>query len=254
MQSLERVASAAQQLLVLNVEDERRDLWLWERAQRVARLTQFVGRIPEVADQAVDLLALAAAGLFHCAGWATQFQQRRVTRWQLLSRPTNDIQRELAAAALHEHAAHHLPPKTGRLAAEAIRQCNDRGTSLLEAQLLGEAENLDDVGVMHVLRQFRQFQAEGRPLNQIVSSWERQQEYRYWDIRLQDGFRFETTRQRARERLRAVDIFVQALARDLDGADMYRALQGAGIAVDADPLKSAAGEPPGPDLNRASGP
>ena len=229
MPQLERIVPIARQLLILELDEDRRDLWLWERAERVARLTQLVAHLPEVAHQPIDLLALGVAGLFHCAGWATQLQQGRLTRWQLLARPTNDIQRELGAALLQDHAAQELPPKTARLAAEAIRHCNDRSTALIEAQLLAEAENLDEVGAVHVLRQFRQYQAEGRPLAQLIASWERQKEYRYWEVRINDGFRFETTRRLARERLHAIEAFMQALARDMGGADLIRALGRAGV-------------------------
>ena len=81
----------------------------------------------------------------------------------------------------------------------------------------------------HILRQFRQYQADGRPLKQLFESWARQQEYRYWEARLNDGFRFDTTRQLARERLRAVEAFMAALARDLQGTDLLQTLQQAGI-------------------------
>jgi len=231
VQQLERIVPIARQLLVIQVDEEQRDPWLWERAWRVSRLTQLVGRIPEVADQPVELLALAVAGLFHCAGWATQAQQGRIGRWQLLARPTNEIQRELGAALLQEHAAHLLPPKVARLAAEAIRQCNDRNTSLLEAQLLAEAENLDDLSMLYVLRQFRQYQAEGRPLVQLVESWERQKEYRYWEVRVTEGLRFASTRELARQRLEAVEAFMRALTRDLSGADVVHFLAQRGIEV-----------------------
>lgn len=231
MREVERVIPIAKRLLTIEVEGRAPDQWLWERAERVARLTQLVARIPEVADQPIDFAALAAAGLFHCAGWATQLHQGRLQRWQLLTRPTNDIQRELAAALLQEHAAAQLPPKTARLAAEAIRQCNDRDTPLVEAQLLAEAENLDELGVLYVLRQFRQYQAEGRPLAQLVASWERQKEYHYWDVRVSDGLRFETTRRLARRRLDAVDAFMQALAGALSGEDVLAALLEAGVDV-----------------------
>lgn len=229
MHALERVIPVARQLLIIQINEEERDLWLWERSQRVMQLARLVARIPEVADESIDQTGLGAAGLFHCAGWLTQIQQSPLTRWQVLGRPTSDIQRELGAALLQEHVGHLLPPKTARLAAEAIRQCNDRTTPLLEAQLLSEAENLDDVGVTHILRQFRQYQADGRPLKQLFESWARQQEYRYWEARLNDGFRFDTTRQLARERLRAVEAFMAALARDLQGTDLLQTLQQAGI-------------------------
>jgi hypothetical protein len=225
VQPLERIIPVARKLLTLSGDGEHPDLWLWERAERVSYLAQLVARMPELADQRADPLALAVAGLFSCAGWVAQMGPSRLSRWHLLARPTSDVQRELGAALLIEHAGPLLPPRTARLAAEAIRQCNDRTTPLVEAQALAEAENLDDVGALYVLRQYRQYQAEGRPLTQLIATWNRQQEYRYWEARLADSFRFETTRQLARQRLQAVDAFITALARDLAGLDLLEALR-----------------------------
>ena len=225
VRQLERIIPVAKRLLILETPEGRPDSWLWERAERVSRLVPLLGKIPEVANQEIDPLTLAVAGLFHCAGWATQVQQGQINHWQVLSRPTNDIQRVLGTALLQEHVAHLLPPKAAHLASEAIHQCNDRNTTLIEAQLLSEAENLDDAGVLYVLRQCRQYQAEGRPISQLVDIWRRQQEYHYWDVRINDGFRFETVRQLARERLQAIDSFMQALARDLDGTDLMKTFE-----------------------------
>jgi hypothetical protein len=181
-----------------------------------------VAALPEVAGQEADLTALAAAALFHDAGWVLDLHQGRCERWQLLTRPTNDIQRELGAAMLQEEAGPLLAPGTARLAADAIRACNDRKTNLLEARILAESEALDEIGTLYVLRQFRQYQAEGRPLQQLVDSWRRQQEYRYWEVRLNDGFRYESTRALARQRLVAVEAFFTALDSDLHAHDLAR--------------------------------
>lgn len=229
MQALLRVIPIAKELLTIRVGEGQIDLWLWERSRRVLRLSQLVARLPEAAGRSIDLAALGTAALFHSAAWVSQVEQGRATRWQVLSRPTSDIQRELSAALMQEHIGPLLPAKTVRLAAEAIRHGNDRGTALVEAQLLSEAENLDDIGAMFVLRQFRQYQADGRPLRQMVASWGRQQEYHYWEARINDGLRFETTRMLTRARLEAVDTFMRALARDLDGTDLAQALEDAGI-------------------------
>jgi hypothetical protein len=234
VQQLERIRPIAKRLLTVQLDEEWRDAWLWERAERVSRLAQLVGRIPEVAAQNVDLLAVAAAGLFHCAGWAAQAEQGGVKWWQLLARPTTDIQRELGAALLIERAGPHLPAKTARLAADAIRHCNNRRTELIEAQVLAEAESLDDVGALFVLRQFRQYQAEGRPVRQMVATWKRQQEYRYWEVRISEGLRFESTRALARARLEAAGAYFQALERDLNGADVLEVLDRAGAEVPAE--------------------
>ncbi len=228
---MERMIPLARQLLTIPIDDRRSDLWLWEHSERVMRVVPMVAALPEVSRQTADLTALAVAALFHDAGWVVEYQQRRFERWLLLSRPTNDIQRELGAAMLQEEAGHLLPGPTLRLASDAIRQCNNRKTDLLEARVLAEAEALDEVGPLYVLRQFRQYQGEGRPLQQLVDTWQRQKEYRYWEVRLSDGFRYEATRDLARRRLEAIDTFMTALRRDLHGDDLRLLLKELGATV-----------------------
>ena len=111
-----------------------------------------------------------------------------------------------------------------RVAGDAIRQCSDRETTLPEARVLADADNLDDVGVLYVLRQFRQHQADGRSLEQLITSWSRQQEYRYWDARLNDGFHFERDARAGRSvASAAVEQFMSALGRDHAGLDVQAA-------------------------------
>lgn len=230
----ERLVPLAKRLLTIQLEDGRADLWLWEHAERVMRLAQMLVGLPEIGAQSVDHTALATAALFHDAGWIVEYEQGRWRRWQLLTRPTNEIQRELGAAMLQEEVEHLLPGATVRLAADAIRHCNDRNTDVVEARILAEAEALDEVGVMYVLRQFRQYQGEGHPVEQLVSSWQRQAEYKYWDVRLNDGFRYETTRTLARQRLAAMDAFMAALQHVLRGDDLRQVLNASGVILSSD--------------------
>jgi HD superfamily phosphodiesterase len=216
---LERIVALAKQILTVPGENGRNDLWLWEHSERVLRLAGVLASLPEVGEQRPDPLALATAALFHDAGWAVQARQGRIDRWQLLCRPTNEVQRELGAGLMQEQIAHLVPANTLRVAAEAIRRCNHRDTEQPEARVLADADNLDDIGVLNVLRQFRQYQIEGRSLDQLLSSWARQREYRYWDARLNDGFHFQATRELARARLSAVEELMSALSRDHGGLD-----------------------------------
>ncbi|MEW6250154.1 MAG: HD domain-containing protein [Planctomycetota bacterium] len=210
----------ARRLLLLPLDDTHPDLWLWEHSERVMQLAPRIAALPDVSDRQVDPEVLAAAALFHDAGWALEVQQGRVARWQVLTRPTNDIQRELGAAMLLDEAERLLPEPIRRLAADAIRQCNDRRTTLPEARILADAEALDELGTLYVLRQFRLYQGEARPLQQIIDTWQRQREYRYWDVRLTTGFHFAPVRELARQRLRAVDAFMTTLGSDLHGDDL----------------------------------
>ncbi len=225
--SLEAVTARARELLTLHV-DGATDLSLWEHSERVAQSAELLARLPEIGTDRPDADACTVAALFHDAGWAVQYQQGIVQRWQLLSRPTSDVQRELGAAALIETVGRVLPQETVEIATEAIRHLNVRNTSLVEARVVAEAEALDEIGLLFLLRQFRQYQAEGRPLEQLLKTWLRQLEYRYWDARIND-LKFEVTRRIARERLHAVEQFMHAFARDREAGDLRAALREQGL-------------------------
>lgn len=226
------VVDAAAQLLILPGERQTRDLWLWEHTQRVMQLARLLALLPEAREIGGDqpnqeVVSLAA--LFADAGWAVQVRRGEINHWGILNRPTNDIQREVGVGILLETAGAHIASETVEVAARAIRECNDRYTKLPEARVLSEAENLDEIGIMYVLRQFRQSMAEGQPLDQIVVSWGRYLEYRYWDARINDCLRWETSRHIARERLRAVEQFMESFTRDRGAFDLQRALENMGV-------------------------
>ncbi len=227
MAKLSPILNLARELLTLPAEAGQSDLWLWEHSERVMRIAELLAQAPETAAQRPNAQALSIAALFHDAGWAIQVRGGQISRWQVLNRPTSDIQRELGAAYLDEHAHRHVQADVLRLAVESIRLANDRHSGLIEAQIIAEAENLDEIGLLYTLRQFRQYQAEGRPLEQLLTSWQRQQQYRFWETRVNDTLRFEQSRRLARERLIAVEQMMQNLARLLDASDVRSALLGA---------------------------
>lgn len=219
-----QITNVARELLVITDHANRRDLWLWEHSERVSRIATMLANLPEIASTPPNRAALAIAGLFHDAGWAIQAREGKVDRWQVLSRPTNELQRELGATAVAEHVRGLVADATLDCAMLAIRNANNRNTAQIEAQLIAEAENLDEIGVLYVLRQFRQYQAEGRPLDQLITTWRTHLEYHYWEARVNDTLRFETTRRLARERIAGVAAMMEMLSRTMTGDDLREAI------------------------------
>jgi HD superfamily phosphodiesterase len=184
------------------------DLIVWEHSSRVAKLSSAIAALPEVATQPIERQALTAAALYHDAGWVLQARNGEIKPAELLLRPTNDVQRELAADWIPQRLDKIIGPGVIEQAARIIRHCNNRRTELLEAQILTEAENLDEIGPQAIGIMLRKQMAEGKGLSDMVAAWERQEEYHYWHARIKDCFRFESVRALAQARLQALRQFM----------------------------------------------
>ena len=217
----ERILAIAKSELMLEL-DGVKEPWLWDRAQRVLRSARGLAESLRTVEAQIERDALETAALFHATGWSEQVRAGQVQRWQLLARPTNDVQRELAASILQEKAAHLLPARILRIACDAIRQSSAKDTQVPEARLLGDAIALDEMGAIYIVQQMRNYAAEGRDLAQFVETWKRQQEYRYWELRLQNGFRCDVSRDLARRRLHAVQQFAESLGSEISNEPASR--------------------------------
>jgi len=199
--------------LLIPTEDGRTDPTVWERSSRIARLAVWISELPGMEATRVDRQALVAAALYHDMGWVIQLRRRELRRTEVLIRPTNDAQRELAASFVEQH----LPPLLGdastRAAAHAIRECGHKLTRRLEAVFLAEAMNLDDIGPQALCLLLRRAVAEGKGIEALLEAWHRQQEYRYWEARLKECFRFEAIRELARHRVEALGRLMADLCR-----------------------------------------
>ncbi|MBN2447386.1 MAG: hypothetical protein JXO22_11700 [Phycisphaerae bacterium] len=227
MEILERARARARELLTIQHPDGSVDLWLWEHSERVMHLAHGLAQLPEYRQQGCNQEAAALAGLFSNAGWALQVREEEADPWLVLARPTNDVQRELGAVLLQEELAPFVSADVLLKAVEVIRACNDREARIVEAQIVAEAENLAEIGVIQILRQFRQQQIEGRPLAQLLDKWQRQKEYRYWEARINDCLISAAARTLAAERLAQVDQFMRAVGTEAGATDLDALLNGA---------------------------
>jgi HD superfamily phosphodiesterase len=203
------------------------DLVVWEHSIRVVGVSLQMLALPDLAGQRIDRNALVAAGLYHDAGWSFQARKQQIPCAEVLTRPTTDAQRELSATLLEQAASRLLPEATLRAAARAIREAGRRDTQMAEACVLAEADNLDQIGPQAVWLTMRRSTTDARGIDAVLDAWRRQREYRYWEARLRECFRYETTRRLARQRLEAVERMMNDLARAHRLEDVAEFLAGA---------------------------
>lgn len=195
------LSSGAQRDLLVRVEGSPSDPCIWEHSERVARIAEQLCDIPELRGRPIEREALQVAALYHDAGWVLQVGAGDCHARDILLKPSNDLQREMAADWMTERVAKLVGAGVIQQAARILRQMNNRRTDVLEARILADAENLDEIGPHSICLMVRKICAEGKGLSDIISLWDRQNEYRYWPARIKEGFHFDATRQLAGARL-----------------------------------------------------
>lgn len=201
----------ARQDLRIRRDDGVDDTLVWEHCCRVARMAEKIATGPEMAKRIINRQALCVSCLYHDMGWVSQANAGTLPVKELFLKPTTDHQRALAADWVGKHLDEILEPGARTLAAQAIRKCSDRTTDILEAQILAEADNLDLIGPQAVCLMVRKQVAEGKALEDIISIWERQEEYRYWEARIKECFRLPSVRRVAERRLKTLRRFMDDL-------------------------------------------
>jgi hypothetical protein len=201
------------------------DLTLWEHSLRVLASAEIIASMPEVAAGRIDRQAMKVAALYHDAGWAVQVTSGEIPVHAVLSRPTNDVQHELAAQLVEASLHAMLPPRTVEVAAGTIRGINNRRHDMIESHIISDADNLDQIGPIGLFHSLRRSALDGRGLRHLLDGWYRQQEYHYWEARIRDGIRFESVRELAWKRLAAMEPFMLALDDHLNSKDVAGVLQ-----------------------------
>lgn len=235
MANQDPVWDRAEHDLVLTGDDGIRDVFLWEHCRRVARNARLIARLPGVPAPRVDGAALDAAALYHDAGWICQCREGTVDRFELLSKPTSDLQHSLAASLLTKALRDHLKPRSLSAAALFVRQMGDRHVRAVEAQILADADNLDEIGSLSLWNVVRRHTFQGKSVEAALQTWQRQREFRFWTARINNSLRFEAVKQIAFKRLEELDRFMELLARHHRGDDLLEHLERNSLPVSQGP-------------------
>jgi HD superfamily phosphodiesterase len=217
---IEPIMEIARGVLVGRSPLGQEDTFLYDHSLRVMHVAERLSHCREVATWRLDRFALSVAALFHQAATVRLEDERRTsTVYAAATMSAEDI-KEYSAELAGDRLKEKLPPRQLELVQDIIRHAHDPATKTGEALLLSDADSLDDVGALGVWRELRRNILEGRAVEDAVRVWQRREQYGYWDSRLRDTFRLQTSRHLAQGRLAAARGFMEQLGRERDAADL----------------------------------
>lgn len=180
----------------------REDLFIMDHALRCLRYADVILNFQQVRQLRVDRTCLDGAILLHDVARVRLERERRQSMASYAAATMSqddiydasaEIAGDVLAGLLTERQVEHVQ--------DIIRQQHSRDTNLSEARILSDACNLDDLGIVGLWRDIRRYAAEGRGIDEALTSWQRRVEYGYYQARLEETFKFAETRKWAKRRL-----------------------------------------------------
>lgn len=222
MVDLKAIWTQARSDLILTIERNGSDLFLWEHSARVAKSARAIARLPAVQAKSPDEAVVLAAALYHDADWVARVHAGEVDRSQILLHQPPDNHRARSAEVMERSLAKLMPAESVTRASRVIRTLYARDTVQIEGQIVADAESLDEFGLLAFWPSIRRGALEGKGVKAVLDTWHRRKEYRFWTARLKDSFRFPEVRDLARERLARYERAMTALEEQHNAADLER--------------------------------
>jgi len=220
MADIEPIIEITRSVLVGQSPLGREDTFLFDHSLRVMRVADKLSQCREVGAWRMDRFALSVAALFHQAATVRLDEERRTSTVYAAATMTAEDVKQYSAELASDRLKGKLPPRQLELVQEIIRRTHDAGATLSEAKVLSDADSLDDIGALGVWRDLRRCILEGRGVEDAARTWQRREEYGYWQARIRDAFFLATARRMAENRLASARVFMQQLARERDASDL----------------------------------
>ena len=220
MTDLNVIKEVAEQALSIPALKGTPDRYLIDRAYRVLRHCGSIARLQEVQRFQFDQECLNIAALFRDAGFALYAAKDDQAARIVLADLTDEDLRDFACQVVHEKLQGLLNPRQIERVCSIIIESSRRDTHLIEAMILSDARNLDDMGAVGVFNELRRYLVHGKGVTQAIESWKRKIEYDYWSARLRESFRFDAVRTLASKRLRFAEMFMAHLDAENRAGDL----------------------------------
>ncbi len=211
---------AEQALSVPTIKEGTPDRYLIDRSARVLRHCGSIAQLNEVRCVQIDNECLNVAALFRDAGFARYANQEDKSARMVLADLTDADMRDFSTQVVQEKLTEVLNPRQMERVCSIIMESGSRSTRLVEAMILSDARNLEDMGAMGIFNEFRRYVVHGRGASEALASWKRKIDYDYWVARLHESFRFEPIRQLAERRMLVATEFMERLGQENRAADL----------------------------------
>ncbi len=222
MSELDVVRDLAKQTLTIPTSTSDVDNSLWDRARRLVRNVEHIRQLPELAKAGlqIDRFCLTAATYFSDAGMAGHLKEEENTAKSALSNANGDYLLDLGTKIVEDKLEDCIDKARIKKINTIITESNGHFTKSAEAMILSDARNLDDMGATGIFNEFRRLAYHGKGVCDALQSWKKKVDYRYWQARLKESFRFEDVRKLAEQRLAAAEHFMNQLKLETDAQDL----------------------------------
>lgn len=221
MESIEQIRKIAYGLLIVQSPSGQSERWLWDRTCRVVRHIQAISRMPELQEMqnSIDLPALELAGYLSDSGLPIYAQAKELPFPAALLELGRPEIRDFSIQIIHEKLADLSDSKLTDSACRIIAESDNRFTQMIEARILSDARNLEDMGTIGIIQDIRRCLLQGKGITAILEGWKRKIDYRYWEARLKESFHFESVRRIAQQRFVSAENCMRALETEESGLD-----------------------------------
>jgi len=200
---------------------------LWQRTERVVLNVRSICGLEEVvkAKPYIDKLSLLGAAYFSETGYikhspAKPGSSLSANHKSCKAGPMIDNLFESSAEIAQEQLAGLADKGQLNRINRIITQSGSDYARLTEAMILSDARDLDDMGAVGVLQDFKHNISRRKGIAGMLQARRNKTRYGYWQARLDRGFHFDSVRKLAEQRLQAARLFVEQLNTETDALDI----------------------------------
>jgi hypothetical protein len=222
MTELETIRGLAKRVLTTSKDSMGLGRYLWEHTQRIARNVEHICDLSESAQAGfeVDRFCLLSATYFSETGTTGLLAKKNAPITYPFFKSSSDGILEFCREIIDSKLGLILTKGQILKIKKIISESWNRSTRMTEAMVLSDARNLEDMGAIGIFHELRRFMSQGKNISEVLLHWRKQIDYRYWQARLKDSFRFEDVRKLAEQRLATAEQFMNQLQQETEARDL----------------------------------